>query len=95
MAEAAKGGDLRSIEQLHKAVALSRTLPFPVNLWWVQNLCHEWMGRVYADFRSKAANGNAEAQAWLAHLTALAEHLQFLLPAEESAEALPADRLAV
>jgi len=23
------------------------------------------MGRVYADFRSKAANGNAEAQAWL------------------------------
>jgi len=45
-------------------------------------LCHEWMGRVYADFRSKAAKGDAEAQAWLAISTALAEHLQFLLPAE-------------
>ena len=95
MAEAAKGGDLRSIEQLHKAVALARTLPFPVNLWWVQNLCHEWIGRIYADFRSKAATGDAEAQVWLAHLTALAEHLQFLLPAEDSAEVLSADRLAV
>jgi alpha-amylase/alpha-mannosidase (GH57 family) len=95
MAEAAKGGDLQGIERLHKAAALARTLPFPVNLWWVQNLCHEWMGRAYTDFRSRAAKGDPEAQAWLAHLTALAEHLQFLLPAEEPAEALSADRMAV
>jgi len=95
MAEAAKGGDLRSIEQLHKAVALSRTLLFPVNLWLVQNLCHEWMGRVCAEFRCKAAKGDAEAQVWLGHLTALAEHLQFLPPAEDAAEAVPAGRLAV
>ena len=95
MAEAAKGGDLRSIEHLHKAVALSRTLPFPVNLWWVQNLCHEWIGPIYADFSGKAAKGDTEAQVWLAHLTALAEHLQFLPPTKNAVETVPEDRLAV
>jgi alpha-amylase/alpha-mannosidase (GH57 family) len=95
MAEAAKGGDLRSIEQLHKAVALARSLPFPVDLWWVQNLCHEWMGRIYADLHAKAAKGDAEAQAWLAHLAALAEHLQFLPLVKDAAEAVPENRLAV
>jgi hypothetical protein len=89
----AKGADLCSVEQLHKAVALARSLPLSVDLWWVQNLCHEWIGRVYGDFRSKADTGDAEACAWISHLSALSEHLQFLPPVEETAE-IP-DRVAV
>jgi alpha-amylase/alpha-mannosidase (GH57 family) len=95
MAEGAKDGDFHSIERLHKAVALARTLPFSVNLWWVQNLFHEWMERAYADFRSRATKGEVEAQAWLGHLAGLSDDLQFLPPAEDSIEAASADRLAV
>jgi hypothetical protein len=95
MAEAAKDGDFHSIERLHKAVALARTLPFSVNLWWVQNLFHEWMERAYAGFRSEASKGDVEAQAWLGHLAGLADDLQVLPLTEDSVEATAADRLAV
>jgi alpha-amylase/alpha-mannosidase (GH57 family) len=81
MAEAvgANLADVRSIQQLQKVVALARSLPFTVDLWWVQTLCHEWIGQAYSEFLSKAA-GDKNAQAGISAVSALSEQLLFLHP---------------
>jgi alpha-amylase/alpha-mannosidase (GH57 family) len=72
--------DVRSIQQLQKVVALARSLPFTVNLWWVQTLCHEWIGQAYSEFLSKADAGDKNAQAGISTVSALSEQLFFLYP---------------
>jgi alpha-amylase/alpha-mannosidase (GH57 family) len=86
---AANVADISSIVRLQKAVALARSLPFSVDLWWVQTLCHEWIGQAYDEFFSKAETGNKEAQAWMAQVAELSEQLLFLHPVEEAVEVLP------
>jgi hypothetical protein len=86
---AANVADISSIVRLQKAVALARSLPFSVDLWWVQTLCHEWIGQAYDEFLSKAETGNKEAQAWMAQVAELSEQLLFLHPVEEAVEVLP------
>ncbi len=81
--------DVRSIEQLQKLVVLSRSLPFAVDLWWVQTLCHEWMGQAYREFLAKADAGDENAQAWIAEVSALSEQLLFLHPGGETVQVLP------
>jgi hypothetical protein len=81
--------DVRSIAQLQKLVALARSLPFAVDLWWVQTLCHEWMGQAYCEFLAKADAGDKNAQAWIAELSALSEQLLFLHPGGETVQVLP------
>ena len=91
---AANVADLRSIERLQKVVALARSLPFTVDLWWVQTLCHEWMGQAYAEFLSKANDGEKNAQEWLAQVSALSEQLLFSRPGREAVEAPHDDLLS-
>jgi len=81
--------DVLSIEQLQKVVAFARSLPFAVDLWWVQTLCHEWMGQAYCEFLSKANAGDKNAQAWIAEVSALSEQLLFLHPGGETIQVLP------
>ena len=88
-AVAANVADVRQIEQLQKAVALARSLPFAVDLWWVQTLCHEWIEQAYAGFSSKANAGDKNAQAWISVVVALSEQLLFLHPSGETVQALP------
>jgi len=89
MAEAtlANVADLRSIARLQKAVHLARSLPFSVNIWWVQNLCQEWITRAHNEFRSKAEAGDKEAQAWIAQVIELSEELRFSATITDSASA--------
>ena len=81
--------DVGSIERLQKAVALARSLPFAVDLWWVQTLCHEWMGQAYREFLSKADGGDKNAQVWISQVSALSERLLFLDPGGETIQVLP------
>jgi len=78
--------DLPSIARLRKAVHLARSLPFSVNIWWVQNLCHEWIKRAYKEFLSKAEAGDKDAQAWTSQVTELSEGLCFSVSISDSAQ---------
>lgn len=86
--------NIHSIARLQRAVALLRSLPFPVDLWWVQTLCHKWIGEAYGSFREKADKGDKDAQAWIAQVAALSEQLRFLNPGG-SVELSPATSPAV
>jgi alpha-amylase/alpha-mannosidase (GH57 family) len=79
-AVAADFANIHSIARLGKAIALLRSLPFSVDLWWVQTLCHKWMGEAYGSFLEKAEKDDKDAQAWTAQVTALSEQLRFLSP---------------
>ena len=76
---AADFANIHSIARLQKAVALLRSLPFSVDLWWVQTLCHKWITESYGSFFEKAEKGDKDAQAWIAQVTALSEQLRFLI----------------
>jgi alpha-amylase/alpha-mannosidase (GH57 family) len=79
--------DLGPIERLKKAVMLARSLPFAVDLWWVQNLCHEKIGKEYPEFLSRAEQGDQEAQAWVKQVTELSDELLFAYPVGRAAQA--------
>jgi len=75
---AADFANIHSIARLQKAVALLRSLPFPVDLWWVQTLCHRWIAEAYVSFLEKAEKGDKEAQAWTVQVALLSEQLRFV-----------------
>ena len=75
---AADFANIHSIARLQKAVALLRSLPFPVDLWWVQTLCHKWIAEAYSSFLEKAEKGDKDAQAWTVQVAVLSEQLRFL-----------------
>jgi hypothetical protein len=77
---AAHFANIHSIARLQKAVALLHSLPFSVDLWWVQTLSHKWIGEAYGSFLEKAEKGDKDAQAWTAQVAALSEQLRFLSP---------------
>jgi alpha-amylase/alpha-mannosidase (GH57 family) len=87
MAEAfvANVADLPVIARLCKAVHLARSLPFAVNIWWVQNLCHERINWAYNEILSKAEAGDRDAQAWISQVTELSEELRFSVSIADSA----------
>lgn len=87
-AVAANVADVRQIEQLQKAVALARSLPFAVDLWWVQTLCHEWIGQAYGEFSANADAGDKNAQAWISAVLELSEQLLFVHPRGETVRGL-------
>jgi alpha-amylase/alpha-mannosidase (GH57 family) len=89
-AVAADVADIHSIARLQKAVALARSLPFAVDLWWVQTLCHNWIGEAYNNFLSQAESGDLDAEAWTAQVAALSEQLLFLNPVGQPVEVLRA-----
>jgi alpha-amylase/alpha-mannosidase (GH57 family) len=75
---AADFANIHSIARLQKAVSLLHSLPFTVDLWWVQTLCHKWIAEAYRSFLEKAEKGDKEAQAWTVQVAALSEQLRFL-----------------
>jgi alpha-amylase/alpha-mannosidase (GH57 family) len=87
-AVAADVADVRQIEQLAKAVALARSLPFAVDLWWVQTLCHEWIEQAYGGVLLNANAGDKSALAWTSAVAELSEQLLFLHPREETVQSL-------
>ncbi len=66
---------LEALENLRRALSIVKQMPFPINLWSVQNDIYALGGSVYARARRKAARGESQAQGWLSSYLQLCELL--------------------
>jgi alpha-amylase/alpha-mannosidase (GH57 family) len=80
-------GDLQAMARLQKAAHVARSLPFSVNIWWVQNLCHKRITQAYNEFLLKVEAGDNEAQAWILQAIELSKELCFSVTISDSAQA--------
>jgi alpha-amylase/alpha-mannosidase (GH57 family) len=71
----ANPGELAGLQRLETAVQLARSLPFPVNLWQVQNLCAEKLDGTFSAIQKEAEQGDEDAKTWIQHISTLAKSL--------------------
>lgn len=67
--------NLDNLEKLVSAVSLARSLPFPVDLWKVQNLYWDMLQTSYPEFKRKAGRNDKTAIAWLEAFVSLGKEL--------------------
>ncbi len=67
--------ELAGLQRLEEAVGLARSMPFKVSLWTVQNLCAQKLNGTLTSMRALAAQGDQSAQAWVSHMSSLADTL--------------------
>jgi hypothetical protein len=71
----AQPGDLSFLQKLEGLAALACSLPFPVDLWRVQNIYFQVGQEAYPQFRSGAEKGVDPAKVWVDHFTSLGDKL--------------------
>ena len=59
-------GELGLLKQMDTILDLMVILPFKLNLWKVQNICHDIWQSTYPSMSEKAESGDEEAQTWIA-----------------------------
>ena len=64
-----------SLQQLDSAASLIRALPFPVDLWKIQNSYYRLLESIYPDMQRKKDQGDRAAQAWMNTFKALGRKL--------------------
>lgn len=64
-----------NLGRLENIVHFARNLPFPVNLWEVENLCAQKMNSSLGEARARAEQGDDLAKTWVQRFSALAEDL--------------------
>ncbi len=67
--------DIDFLRELLAAAEMSRTLPFPIDLWKVQNLYHEMLKSTCPEFQKRAQEGDEGAQKWLDPFVSLGQQL--------------------
>ncbi|HUU64712.1 MAG TPA: DUF3536 domain-containing protein [Dehalococcoidales bacterium] len=67
--------DIDFLKELLAAAEMLHLLPFPVDLWKVQNLYHEMLKSIYPEFQTKAQQGDEAAQEWLSRFVSLGQQL--------------------
>jgi len=67
--------ELTALRELEQSVQVARSLPFPVNLWQVQNLCAEKLDGTFSAIKKEADGGDADAKTWVEHMSSLARSL--------------------
>jgi hypothetical protein len=67
--------DLDNLGKIVNAVSLARRLPFPVDLWKVQNIYWDILQTSYPEFKKKAAQNDRTAAAWQEAFVSLGKHL--------------------
>jgi (1->4)-alpha-D-glucan 1-alpha-D-glucosylmutase len=67
--------DLAVLQTLDAVVGLARDLPFEVDLWRAQNAYVGLRDSACPQFLERAAQGDDQARAWLAHFVSLGERL--------------------
>ncbi|KPK85775.1 MAG: glycoside hydrolase, partial [Deltaproteobacteria bacterium SM23_61] len=67
--------DLGFLQKLEGLAALARSLPFPVDLWRVQNIYFQVDREAYPQFRSGAEKGDDPAKTWVSHFLSLGDKL--------------------
>ena len=68
--------NLEEVQRLRKLVEFTATLPFPLVLWDVQNICYGPLIKTMNDLREPAQQGNSSAAALFNELAALREKLK-------------------
>jgi alpha-amylase/alpha-mannosidase (GH57 family) len=71
---------IEGLERLKKALEITGQMPFPVNLWSVQNDVYALQSTLYPRIRRRAARGDQKSQDWLAEYVALSELLSIRVP---------------
>jgi hypothetical protein len=69
--------DMDDLRRFVAAAELTRTVPFPVNLWKPQNIYHDMLTSTLPEMRRCADQGNAQANAWVEQFRLLGEKLGF------------------
>jgi len=67
--------DLKIVECLRKFLDLALSLPFPVVLWEVQNICYGPIIKRIGECSAESANGNQDREPWLVALRLLEDQL--------------------
>jgi hypothetical protein len=67
--------DIDFLRELLAAAEMSRTLPFPIDLWKVQNLYHGMLESAYREFQTRVQQGDEAAQEWSNHFASLGQQL--------------------
>jgi len=63
------------LKNIHDAVSLAGSLPFPVDLWKVQNLYWDMLQRNYPGLKKKAGRNDRQAAVWVDLFTSLGKQL--------------------
>jgi len=77
---------LETAERLRRLLEFALSLPFPVVIWEVQNLCYAPVIHKLQEHRDAAQAGDATAQRWMSELEILRDKLRIQLPAPTPAE---------
>jgi alpha-amylase/alpha-mannosidase (GH57 family) len=82
-----KPEDLETIRSLEGAVALTKKVPFDVDVWSAQNNYYEMLQKVFPEQLEKSITGDASAKEWVEHFAALGKDLAIKVeqPALEAA----------
>ncbi len=67
--------DTNLLVKLDHAVSLSHLLPFPINLWKVQNVCYRMAKTVYPGILQRTGQGDKGAEEWAGRFKGLCERL--------------------
>jgi len=67
--------DIDLLKELLAAAEMLHSLPFPIDLWKVQNLYHEMLKSTYPEFQKRAQPGDEAAQEWLNQFVPLGQQL--------------------
>ncbi len=67
--------DIDLLKNLADSMVLVRSLPFPIDLWKVQNIYHEMLRDAQPEFKKKAEQGDEKAKEWFAMFTTLGQNL--------------------
>jgi alpha-amylase/alpha-mannosidase (GH57 family) len=82
-----KPGNMELIKTLECAAALTRSLPFEVDVWRAQNNYYEMLLRFFPEQLEKSITGDGAAKEWVDHFVALGQNLSIRVdqPAREAA----------
>lgn len=72
---AAAPEDADILKNVLETVTLARSLPFPVDLWKVQNIYWDMRAAVYPRYKNNAVQGDPAAKAWVEAFAALGNDL--------------------
>jgi alpha-amylase/alpha-mannosidase (GH57 family) len=67
------------LENLNTAVTLTRSIPFPVDLWEAQHVFYDISRNLYPRMREEMERGDTAAEAWTARFRLLSENLSVRL----------------
>jgi hypothetical protein len=86
---AAHPDDLETAEKLRKLLEFALSLPFPVIIWEVQNMCYAPLIQKLRENSGPAQAGDAGAQQWMSALEILRDQLHIQMPAPAPAQTPP------